>query len=133
MAEVFDDEKLLIHFFQDNLSGTALTWYIQLDNTKVKKWKDLVNAFMRQYKFNIDVGPDRLSLQAMEKNNKESIREYARRWSEVAAQVNPSMLEKEMISLFSNTFKAPYYRNIGMASSWPTKKKGKKEKKTKTF
>jgi hypothetical protein len=49
---------------------------------------------MRQYKFNINVGPDRLSLQAMEKDNKESIREYVRRWSEVAAQVNPSMLEK---------------------------------------
>jgi len=41
---------------------------------------------MRQYKFNIDVGPDRLSLQVMEKNNKESIREYTRRWSEVAIQ-----------------------------------------------
>jgi hypothetical protein len=45
------------------LSDTALTWYIRLNNTKVKKWKDLVDAFMRQYKFNIDVGPDRLSLQ----------------------------------------------------------------------
>ena len=77
MAEVVDNEKLLIHFFQDSLSGAALTWYMRLDNTKVKKWKDLVDAFMRQYKFNIDVGPDRLSLQAMEKNNKESIREYA--------------------------------------------------------
>jgi len=109
MVEVVDDEKLLIHFFQDNLSGAALTWYMRLNNTKVKKWKDLVDAFMRQYKFNIDVGPNRLSLQAMEKNNKESIREYARRWSEVAAQVNPPMLEKEMISLFSNTFKAPYF------------------------
>jgi hypothetical protein len=84
MAEVVEDQKLLIHFFQDSLSGIALTWYMRLDNTKVKKWKDLVDAFMRQYKFNIDVGPDRLSLQAMEKNNKESIREYARRWSEVA-------------------------------------------------
>jgi hypothetical protein len=37
MAEVVDDEKLLIHFFQDSLSGAALTWYIQLDNIKVKK------------------------------------------------------------------------------------------------
>jgi len=63
MAEVVDDEKLLIHFFQDSLSDTALTWYIRLNNTKVKKWKDLVDAFMRQYKFNIDVGPDRLNLQ----------------------------------------------------------------------
>jgi hypothetical protein len=47
-----------------------------LDNTKVKKWKDLVDAFIRQYKLNMDVGLDRLSLQAMEKDNKESIREY---------------------------------------------------------
>jgi len=72
---------------------------------------------MRQYKFNIDVGPDRLSLQAMEKNNKESIREYARRWSEVAVQVNPPMLEKEMISLFSNTFKAPYFEYLVRSSA----------------
>jgi hypothetical protein len=117
MAEVVEDEKLLIHFFQDSLSGTALTWYMRLDNTKVKKWKDLVDAFMRQYKFNIDVGPDRLSLQAMEKDNKESIREYARRWSEVAAQVNYPMLEKEMISLFSNTFKAPYFEYLVRSSA----------------
>eukprot|EP00258_Populus_trichocarpa_P033942 XP_024449961.1 auxin response factor 18-like [Populus trichocarpa] len=47
MAEVVDDEKLLIHFFQDSLSDAALT-----------------------------------CLQAMEKNNKEPIREYAQRWSE---------------------------------------------------
>jgi hypothetical protein len=117
MAEVVDDEKLLIHFFQDSLSGATLTWYMRLDNTKVKKWKDLVDAFMRQYKFKIDMGPDRLSLQAMEKNNKESIREYAQRWSEVAAQVNPPMLEKKMISLFSNTFEAPYFEYLVRSST----------------
>jgi len=112
MAEVVDDEKLLIHLFQDSLSDAALTWYMRLDNTKVKKWKNLVDAFMRQYKFNIDIDPDRLSLQAMEKNNKESIREYARRWSKVDAQVNPPMLEMEMINLFSNTFKASYFEYL---------------------
>jgi hypothetical protein len=117
MAEVVDDEKLLIHFFQDSLSGAALTWYMRLNNTKVKKWKDLVDAFIRQYKFNIDVGPDRLSLQAMEKNNKKIIRKYAQRWSEVAAQVNPPMLEKKMISLFSNTFKAPYFEFLVKSSA----------------
>ena len=66
MVEVVNVEKLLIHFFQDNLSDVALIWYMWLDNTKVKKWKDLVDAFMRQYKFNIDMGLDRLSLQVME-------------------------------------------------------------------
>jgi hypothetical protein len=36
MAEVVYDEKLLIHFFQDSLSDIALTWYIRLDDTKIK-------------------------------------------------------------------------------------------------
>jgi hypothetical protein len=53
----------------------------------------------------------------MEKNNKESIREYAWRWSEVAAQVNPPMLEKEMISLFSNTFKTLYFEYLIRSSA----------------
>ena len=63
------------------------------------------------------MGPDRLSLQAMEKDNKKCVREYARRWSEVAAQVNPSMLEKEMINLFSNTFKTPYFEYLVRSSA----------------
>ena len=57
----------------------------------------------------MDVGHDRSNLQTMEKNNKESIREYTQRWRETAAQVNPPLLEKEMINLFVNTFKAPYF------------------------
>jgi hypothetical protein len=45
MAEVIYDDKLLIYFFQDSLMGSALSWYMRLDNAKVKKWKDLVEAF----------------------------------------------------------------------------------------
>jgi hypothetical protein len=37
MVEVVYDEKLLIHFFQDSLSGAAFIWCMWLDNTKVKK------------------------------------------------------------------------------------------------
>jgi hypothetical protein len=43
---------------------------MQLDNTIVKRWKDLVEAFIRQYKFNMDVAPDRLNLQVLEKEVK---------------------------------------------------------------
>jgi hypothetical protein len=117
MVEVIYNEKLLIQFFQDSLSDAALTWYIWLDNTKIKTWKDLVDAFIRQYKFNMDVGPDRLSLQAMKKDNKESMREYTQRWHETLVQVNPSLLEKEMINFFSNTFKAPYFEYLVRSSA----------------
>ena len=77
MTEVVQDERLLIHFFQDSLSDVALTWYTHLENTKVRGWKDLVDAFIRQYKFNMYIAPDRSNLFMLEKGYKESVREYA--------------------------------------------------------
>jgi hypothetical protein len=77
MVEVVHDEKLLMHFFQDNLSGAALSWYMRLDNTRIHTYKDLVDAFIKQYKYNMDIAPDRTSLSNLEKGDKESIREYA--------------------------------------------------------
>ena len=47
MTEVVHDEKLLMHFFQDTLSGATLSWYMRLDNTKIRSWKDLVDAFVK--------------------------------------------------------------------------------------
>jgi hypothetical protein len=67
MAEVVHNEKLLMHFFQDSLSGAALSWYMRLDNTKICKWKDLVDAFVKQYKYNMDIAPDRTSLSNLKK------------------------------------------------------------------
>jgi hypothetical protein len=62
---------------------------------------------MRQYKFNIDMDPDRLSLQAMEKDSKETIREYTQRWREAALQVNPYLLEKGDDQLVCQHFQGP--------------------------
>jgi hypothetical protein len=53
----------------------------------------------------------------MEKDNKESIREYAQRWCEIATQVNLFLLEKKMINLFFNTFKAPYFKYLVRSSA----------------
>jgi hypothetical protein len=43
----------------------------------MKKWKDLVDAFIKQNKLNMDMSLNKSSLQAMEKDNKKFIREYA--------------------------------------------------------
>jgi hypothetical protein len=64
----------------------------------------------------MDIAPDRTNLSNLEKRDKESIREYAQRWRESAAQVHPPLLEKEMVTLFANTLKAPYYKHV-MGSS----------------
>jgi hypothetical protein len=64
----------------------------------------------------MDIAPDRTSLFNLEQNDKESIREYAQRWRESVAQVHPPLLDKEMVTLFAVTLKAPYYEHV-MGSS----------------
>jgi len=66
-------------FFQDSLSGVALSWYMRLDNTKIQIWKDMIDAFVKQYKYNMSIALDRTNLSNLEKRDKESIREYAQR------------------------------------------------------
>ena len=75
-----------------------------------------MDAFVKQYKYNVDITPDITSLSNLEKRDKESIREYAQRWRDLAAQVHPPLLDKEMVTLFANTLKDPYYEHV-MGSS----------------
>ena len=46
------DEELLIHSFQENLTKVAVTWYTNLEPSRVHSWKDLVVAFVRQCQYN---------------------------------------------------------------------------------
>jgi hypothetical protein len=73
MVEVMHDKKLLMQFFQDNLNGVTLSWYMRLDNTKIWGWKDLVNAFIKQYKYNMDIAHNKSSMSILEKRDNETI------------------------------------------------------------
>ena len=45
-------------------------------------------------------------------------REYAHKWRDLAAQVQPIMTDKELNKMFLNTLKAPYYdRMIGNSNT----------------
>ena len=82
-----NNDKLLIHCFQDSLTGSATRWYNQLSQENVRSWKDLAKAFLVQYKHMTDTAPDRMSLQNMEKKASESFHEYAHKWRDLAAQI----------------------------------------------
>ncbi|XP_016721860.1 uncharacterized protein [Gossypium hirsutum] len=112
MTEYVNNDQLLIHCFQDSLSGAAAKWYNQLSRTQVKSWKDLAQAFMKQYGHITDIAPDQITLQNMEKKPSESFRQYAQRWREAATQVQPPLLEKEITMLFVNTLKAPFITHM---------------------
>lgn len=77
MAAHTENGKLLIHCFQDSLSGASLRWYMSLEQGRVQSWEDLADAFLRQYKYNLDMAPNHIQLQGMAMNEKELFKEYA--------------------------------------------------------
>ena len=54
----------------------------------------------------------------MKKKASESFHEYAHKWRDLAAQVQPPMTDKELNKTFLNTLKAPYYdRMVGNSNT----------------
>ena len=70
---------------------------------------DLAKAFLVQYKYITKSVPNRISLQNMEKKATETFRDYAHKWRDLATQVQPLMIDKELNKMCFNTLKAPYY------------------------
>ena len=112
MIAYSDDEKLLMYFFQDSLAGASLEWYMRLDRAHIRCWRDLAEAFVKQYQYNADMAPDRTQLQNLSLKSNECFKEYAQRWRELASRVQPPMLEKEMANMFMNTLPGSYLERL---------------------
>ncbi|KAI5388295.1 hypothetical protein KIW84_074109 [Lathyrus oleraceus] len=52
-------------------------WYMGLDSANIRSFNDLGEAFVKQYKYNVDMAPDRDQLRAMSQKEKETFKEYA--------------------------------------------------------
>lgn len=100
MAAYACDEKRMIHCFQDSLSGTSLEWYMQLERAHIRTWEDLANVFLKRYKYNLDMTPNRMQLQNLTQENNESFKEYEQRWRGMFARVQPPLLERELVDMF---------------------------------
>ncbi|CAL5196203.1 unnamed protein product [Lathyrus oleraceus] len=112
------DDQLIIHYFQDSLNGASLSWYLKLERSHIQSWMDLANAFLKQYKYNLDMAPDRMQLRTLSQEDNESFRGYTQRWRELAACVEPPLLDKELMELFRDTLQSPYFeRMISSAAS----------------
>ena len=71
-----------------------------------------MDAFIRQYQYNSDMALDRMQLQNMCKRDNESFKEYAQRWRDLAAQVVPLTMAREMITMIMNTLPVFYYEKM---------------------
>ncbi|KAA3472353.1 hypothetical protein EPI10_022840 [Gossypium australe] len=72
MTGYVNNDQLLIHCFQDSLVAVESIWYNQLSRDRISSWRDLAQAFMKQYNHVTDMTPNRITLQNMEKKPNES-------------------------------------------------------------
>jgi len=106
MTAYRDNEPLLIHCFQESLTGPAAVWYMNLRG--ISTFSELADAFIQQYKYNWYLAPNRRELQAMSQGDKETFKEYAQRFIQKSAQVRPALEEREVNELFFETL-SPFY------------------------
>ena len=74
-----EDNKLMIHFFQDNLKGAPSKWYLSLDQSRIHCFQELFDAFIQDYKYNMDMALDRRKILSMSQRYNNSFKEYAQR------------------------------------------------------
>ncbi|RDY07924.1 hypothetical protein CR513_07899, partial [Mucuna pruriens] len=67
---------------------------------------------MKQYKYNEDMAPNHSWLQNMVKREQEGFKEYAQRWRELVAQVQPQITKREMVTMFIDTLLSLYYDKV---------------------
>ncbi|XP_058726213.1 uncharacterized protein LOC131597537 [Vicia villosa] len=113
-----EDEGLLMHFFLDSLTGASLEWYMRLERANIRSWRDLVEAYIKQYQYNVYMAPNHTQLQNLAQKSNESFKEYAQKWRELAARVQPPMLEREIMDMFTNTLEGQYYSACSASSSF---------------
>lgn len=65
MAAYVEDDKLLIHLFQDSLKGAPSKWYLSLDQSRIHCFQDLSDGFIQHCKYNMDMAPDMRQLLIM--------------------------------------------------------------------
>ena len=65
MSTQTDNDQLLIHYFQDSLTGAELRWYMRLDSASILTFNDMGEAFVKKYKYNVDMAPDRDQLRSL--------------------------------------------------------------------
>ena len=107
MAHV-DDEKLLMHFFQESLTEGPLKWYDRLTPMQAVSWQSMADSFLQQYSYNIGVAPTRTDLERLSKKPSETFKEYAGRWRTMAARLASPLTDMEMVQSFLITLNQPY-------------------------
>ena len=98
--------------FQNTLTGVALRWFLNLDDTRAKSWEDICHEFHNQYKYNIEVDVTRRDLKTTKQESKESFFTFITKWWSKAAQMMNRPSEEEQLTMVVKNLLPVYHKYL---------------------
>ena len=80
LVRVGSDEALLMRLFSRSLYREVLKWFTSHETRQCNDWNALAIDFINQFSYNVEIIPDRYSLEKIKQKSTESYREFAYRW-----------------------------------------------------
>jgi len=112
LVGVGKDEALLMRLFSQSLCDEALEWFTSHETQQWPSWSALAKDFIDRFVYNVEIVPNRYSLEKMKQKSTDSYREFVYRWRKEAARVRPPMTKKEIVEVFVRVQQPEYYDRI---------------------
>ncbi|XP_069144312.1 uncharacterized protein [Solanum lycopersicum] len=112
LVGVGKDEALLMRLFSWSLCGEALEWFTSHETRQWPSWSALAKDFIDRFAYNVEIVPNRYSLEKMKQKSTKSYQKFACRWRKEATRVRPPMTEKEIVKVFIQVQEPEYYDRI---------------------
>ncbi|MBE2321199.1 hypothetical protein DVA67_035075 [Solirubrobacter sp. CPCC 204708] len=81
------DDELLAQMFHETLIGSALKWFLALDESRIKTWEDVCTEFSNHYRYNTEVDVTRRDLETTKQEPRETFSAFIMRWRAKASQM----------------------------------------------
>ena len=111
---------MLINYFQESLTGDALTWYTSVPSHEINTFEDVVEKFLVRYQHLTKNKPLWHDLANLKQKNNEDYEEFAVRWQNQFARSDCNMQEEEQVRMAISSMKDPMraLMTIGEVVSW---------------
>ncbi|OVA11879.1 hypothetical protein BVC80_741g10 [Macleaya cordata] len=98
-------DDLMAHFFSQSLTGYALEWIIELDQSRYPTWAMLAEAFIRHFVYGTEGTVTRRQLESMRQEDDESFTDFIARWRLKVREMINRPSEEEQLKILRNSVK----------------------------
>ncbi|XP_077244859.1 uncharacterized protein LOC143884896 isoform X2 [Tasmannia lanceolata] len=89
----------MAQLFPVSLTKVARRWFMVLDKTRYRTWKDIGEQFIRQFKYDDGTEITRKDLERTKQDLRESFLIFVKRWRRIAAQMMERPSEEEQVQI----------------------------------